>query len=165
MSDYTKQLLDEILVTHSPCGREEEVEEICLRRFAECCDEVWRDAHANIIGKINGASSADAIGSDVISNHETRVSSCGPPTSSANTTWTVTAGSFDRACGGLSVTVMARTSSTAVLAARFGVAGRSSARVASHGARLTSSRTLQNAAAPASGSRSRVLRSTRERMM
>lgn len=60
MNDYTKQLLDEILVTHSPCGREEEVEEIALRRFGEYCDEVWRDAHNNIIGKINGASSEDA---------------------------------------------------------------------------------------------------------
>ncbi|MBU0607082.1 MAG: M20/M25/M40 family metallo-hydrolase [Armatimonadetes bacterium] len=60
MNEDTRELLDEILVTHSPCGREEEVEEICLRRFGEYCDEVWRDPHSNVIGKIAGASSADA---------------------------------------------------------------------------------------------------------
>jgi len=52
--------LDEILVTHSPCGREEEVEAICLQRFREYCDAVWQDPHHNIVGKIAGASSADA---------------------------------------------------------------------------------------------------------
>ncbi len=60
MNDLTRALLDEILVTHSPCGREEEVEAIALRRFDEYCDEVWQDAHSNIIGKIAGGSSADA---------------------------------------------------------------------------------------------------------
>lgn len=60
MNDYSRQLLDEILLTHSPCGWEMEVEAICLRRFAEFCDEVWQDAHDNVIGKIAGESSADA---------------------------------------------------------------------------------------------------------
>ena len=60
MDDYTRALLDEILLTHSPCGWEQEVEAICLRRFAEACDEVWQDANNNVIGKIAGESSADA---------------------------------------------------------------------------------------------------------
>jgi putative aminopeptidase FrvX len=60
MNDGTKQLLNEILVTHSPCGREEEVEAICLRHFGAHCDEVWQDPHSNVIGKIAGESSSDA---------------------------------------------------------------------------------------------------------
>lgn len=61
MHEQTRLLLDEILVTHSPCGREQEVEEICLRRFGEYCDEVWQDANTNVIGKIAGESSEDAL--------------------------------------------------------------------------------------------------------
>ena len=59
MNDFTRELLDEILITHSPCGWEGEVEEIVLRRFGECCDEVWKDANDNVIGKIAGESSED----------------------------------------------------------------------------------------------------------
>lgn len=60
MNDYTRQLLDEILVTHSPCGWEGEVEEIARRRFGEYCDAVWTDANDNVIGKIAGESCEDA---------------------------------------------------------------------------------------------------------
>ncbi|MEI6502733.1 MAG: hypothetical protein WCP21_17125 [Armatimonadota bacterium] len=59
MNDYTRQLLDEILITHSPCGSEQEVEEICLRRFGEYCDCVYKDANDNVVGKIAGESSED----------------------------------------------------------------------------------------------------------
>lgn len=59
MNDFTRQLLDEILTTHSPCGWEQEVEAICLRRFADYCDQVYRDANDNVVGKIAGQSSAD----------------------------------------------------------------------------------------------------------
>lgn len=60
MNAYTQQLLDEILVTHSPCGWEGEVEEIALRRFGEYCDDVWKDANDNVVGKIVGESSEDS---------------------------------------------------------------------------------------------------------
>lgn len=60
MNQFTKSLLDEILITHSPCGQEQEVEAICLRCFAEYCDEVYKDPNDNIVGKIAGESSADA---------------------------------------------------------------------------------------------------------
>ncbi|MGE5532091.1 MAG: M42 family metallopeptidase [Bacteroidota bacterium] len=60
MNAVTKQLLDEILTTHSPCGQEQEVETICLRLFGEYCDEVYQDANENVVGKIAGESSADA---------------------------------------------------------------------------------------------------------
>ncbi|MEN6643541.1 MAG: M42 family peptidase [Armatimonadia bacterium] len=59
MNENTRALLDEILLTHSPCGQEQEVEAICLRRFAEHCDEVWQDPNGNVIGKIAGESSED----------------------------------------------------------------------------------------------------------
>ncbi|MEI6503453.1 MAG: hypothetical protein WCP21_20770, partial [Armatimonadota bacterium] len=59
MNEYTRRLLDEILITHSPCGWEQEVEEVCLRWFGEYCDSVYKDANDNIVGKIVGESSED----------------------------------------------------------------------------------------------------------
>lgn len=60
MDAFTRELLDELLTTHSPCGHEQEVEAICLRRFADYCDEVYQDPHDNIVGRIAGDSDADA---------------------------------------------------------------------------------------------------------
>jgi putative aminopeptidase FrvX len=61
MNTHTKELLDEVLVTHSPCGREAETEDWVLQHFNRLCDEVWRDPHDNIVGKMEGQSSQDAM--------------------------------------------------------------------------------------------------------
>lgn len=56
-----RELLDQLLVTHSPCGREEEVERLVSQWLSEVCDEVWQDPHSNVIGKVSGESAADAV--------------------------------------------------------------------------------------------------------
>lgn len=61
MNAHVKELLDSILVTHAPCGREAETEEWVLSHFSRLCDEVHRDPHDNIVGKIEGQSSQDGI--------------------------------------------------------------------------------------------------------
>jgi putative aminopeptidase FrvX len=60
MREYTRQLLDEVLVTHAPSGVEAETEAFALEHFGRYCDEVWRDPHDNIVAKIAGQSSDDA---------------------------------------------------------------------------------------------------------
>jgi len=54
-------LLNTLLVTHSPSGDEGEMEDLCRPLLGERCDDVWTDPNGNIIGKINGESSEDAI--------------------------------------------------------------------------------------------------------
>lgn len=61
MNEHTVELLNEILTTHAPCGREIETEDWALRHFARLTDEVWRDAHDNIVARVDGESSADGI--------------------------------------------------------------------------------------------------------
>jgi len=53
-------LLNQLLITHSPSGDEKEMEDLVERLLQDCCDEVWRDPHDDIIGKIAGHSSDDA---------------------------------------------------------------------------------------------------------
>lgn len=45
-------LLEELLLARGPAGQEEEVREICRRELEQCCDEVWQDPAANLIGCI-----------------------------------------------------------------------------------------------------------------
>lgn len=61
MNEHLKELLDEILVTHAPCNREAETEDWAQRHFGRLCDEVWRDPHDNIIGKVEGESPQDGV--------------------------------------------------------------------------------------------------------
>lgn len=61
MQDKLKQLLDKLLLTHSPSGEEGEMEELCGALLEERCKQVWADPNGNIIGKIPGKSSDDAL--------------------------------------------------------------------------------------------------------
>ena len=70
MQSLLKELLDKFLVTHSPPGQEEEMVEAVRPYLERYCDEVWQDAHLNLIGKISGGSSEDAI---IIASHKDEV--------------------------------------------------------------------------------------------
>lgn len=61
MRDTLCQLLDRLLVTHSPSGQEEEMADLCRELLADCCDEVHTDPNGNVIGKIAGRSSDDGL--------------------------------------------------------------------------------------------------------
>ena len=70
MQELLKEILERFLVTHSPPGDEEEMVEAATPYLQEYCDEVFRDAHLNLIGKIAGESHQDAI---VIVTHKDEV--------------------------------------------------------------------------------------------
>lgn len=70
MNELLKKLLDEVLVTHSPPGQEEEMVEAVQPHLEEYCDEVWQDAHLNLIGKISGETDEGAI---IIATHKDEV--------------------------------------------------------------------------------------------
>jgi len=59
--ELLREMLDEFLVTHSPPGQEEEMAEAVRPYLEEYCDEVWTDAHDDVIGKIAGESADGAI--------------------------------------------------------------------------------------------------------
>ena len=56
MKDRTHllNLLNEILVTHSPPGVEEEIDIVLLKWFKPYCDKVYQDEFGNVIGVIRG---------------------------------------------------------------------------------------------------------------
>ena len=61
MHELLRQLLDEVLVTHAPPGQEEEMVAVVRPHLERYCDEVWQDAHLNLIGCIRGDSDEDAV--------------------------------------------------------------------------------------------------------
>jgi len=61
METLLREMLDRFLVTHSPPGQEEEMAEAVRPYLEEYCDEVWTDAHDDVIGKIAGESADGAI--------------------------------------------------------------------------------------------------------
>ena len=61
MRDTLCRLLNRLLVTHSPSGQEEEMEDLCRELLAERCEEVRTDPNGNVIGKIAGRASDDAL--------------------------------------------------------------------------------------------------------
>jgi len=65
-----KEMLDAFLITHAPPGQEEEMVDAARPYLETYCDEVWQDAHLNLIGKIAGESSDDAI---TIASHKDEV--------------------------------------------------------------------------------------------
>jgi putative aminopeptidase FrvX len=56
-----RQLLDRLLVTHSPSGDEREMDEIVGQELSRFCPEVWQDPHGNLVGKLPGRSPEGAI--------------------------------------------------------------------------------------------------------
>lgn len=56
-----RELLGKLLVTHSPGGDEREMDELVGAELGRFCDEVWRDPHGNVVGKLAGKSSEDAV--------------------------------------------------------------------------------------------------------
>ena len=70
MSELLRKLLDEVLVTHAPPGQEEEMVAVVRPHLEEHCDEVWQDAHLNLIGKIAGETDEGAI---IIATHKDEV--------------------------------------------------------------------------------------------
>lgn len=70
MDDLLREMLDSFLITHSPPGQEEEMD-AAVRPYLEAyCDEVWRDAHDDLIGKIAGESAEGAI---VVAAHKDEI--------------------------------------------------------------------------------------------
>lgn len=61
MRDTLDELLDQLLLTHSPTGDEAEMEALCRELLAPRCDETWTDPNGNIIGKIAGESDDDGL--------------------------------------------------------------------------------------------------------
>jgi len=59
--DHMLDLLNEILVTHSPPGEEQEADAVLTRWFEPVCDEVWQDKLGNIIGLLRGEVSDDPL--------------------------------------------------------------------------------------------------------
>jgi len=55
-------LLGELLLTHSPAGREEEMDAIVLPRLREYTDECWQDEAGNIIGVRRGEKDKPSLG-------------------------------------------------------------------------------------------------------
>ncbi|MDP6114609.1 MAG: M28 family peptidase [Planctomycetota bacterium] len=55
------ELLTELLLTHSPSGQEEEMDEIVLPMMQEFCTDVYQDEAGNIIGTIKGTSDGPAV--------------------------------------------------------------------------------------------------------
>ena len=61
MQDELKTLLNRLLITHSPCGQEGEMEDLCRELLTPRCDEVRTDPNDNVIGKIAGESSEGGL--------------------------------------------------------------------------------------------------------
>ncbi|MGD9496763.1 MAG: M20/M25/M40 family metallo-hydrolase [Armatimonadota bacterium] len=70
MHDLLREMLDRFLVTHSPPGQEEEMA-AAVRPYLEAyCDQVWVDAHDDVIGRIAGESAEGAI---VVAAHKDEI--------------------------------------------------------------------------------------------
>ena len=54
MKQRVRQLLDEVLITHSPPGVEKEMDRVVLKHLQAHCDEIWQDVHGNIVGRVAG---------------------------------------------------------------------------------------------------------------
>ena len=54
MREEIIKLLDELLITHSPGGWEQEMDEIVTKHLNQCADEVYHDPHGNIYVKFAG---------------------------------------------------------------------------------------------------------------
>ncbi len=55
------ELLNEILVTHSPPGEEDEIDAVLLKWLGAYCDQVSQDKFGNVIGILRGKSSRDPL--------------------------------------------------------------------------------------------------------
>ena len=63
MSDYDNlfQIIEELVMHHSPSGVEGEINRFLMQRFASLGVEVWSDRADNIIAKIPGKNPERAI--------------------------------------------------------------------------------------------------------
>lgn len=70
MDRLLREMLDNFLMTHSPSGQEEEMDEAVRPYLKRFCDEVWMDARGNLIGKIRGERPEGAL---VIAAHKDEI--------------------------------------------------------------------------------------------
>ncbi len=70
MDELLREMLDEFLLTHSPSGQEEEMDEAVRPWLEQFCDEMWMDARGNLIGRIRGQSQEGAL---VIAAHKDEI--------------------------------------------------------------------------------------------
>lgn len=61
LADRLRGLLDQLLPTHSPSGREEEMDEVCIRLLGRVAEQVEQDDQGNIIARLS-AGRGPAIG-------------------------------------------------------------------------------------------------------
>ncbi len=54
MQGLLREMLETFLMTHSPSGQEEEMDEAVRPYLDRLCDETWMDARGNLIGRIRG---------------------------------------------------------------------------------------------------------------
>jgi putative aminopeptidase FrvX len=55
MKDELRELLQRLLLTHSPSGHEREMDELCLAALDGLCARVWQDDAGNVIGLVKGS--------------------------------------------------------------------------------------------------------------
>ncbi len=60
LHDLLREMLDRFLLTHSPPGQEEEMAEAARPYLEDYCDDVWSDAHDDLIGKTRSAAWSSA---------------------------------------------------------------------------------------------------------
>jgi len=70
MNELLREMLDEFLMTHSPSGQEEEMDEAVRPWLERFCDDTWTDARGNLIGKIRGERPEGAL---VIAAHKDEI--------------------------------------------------------------------------------------------
>jgi putative aminopeptidase FrvX len=59
--NHMLELLDELLVTHSPPGEEDEIDAVLMNWFTPYCNKVFQDDFGNVIGVIKGKKSDNPL--------------------------------------------------------------------------------------------------------
>jgi putative aminopeptidase FrvX len=54
---FSRELLQELLLTFGPCGQEDAVRDVCRRELEPAVDETWVDEAGNLVGVIRGGGS------------------------------------------------------------------------------------------------------------
>ncbi len=70
MEALMREMLDSFLLTHSPTGHEDDMDEAAMPYLEQYCDEAWQNAHGDLIGRIRGVSRDGAI---VIAAHKDEI--------------------------------------------------------------------------------------------
>lgn len=67
MSEFDRDLLQELLTTYGPCGQEEAVRDVCRRELEPFVDDLWVDEAGNLVGVVRG-DTGDSAGTRVMAH-------------------------------------------------------------------------------------------------